>query len=490
MLENKPFIHKFNTQGNQYIYDVNTNNIIKTEQIAYDIIDDYGAILFSDIVHRWGKKYDEKLITEVLNNIHKEQTHGIFSPERPSLMDVPMCEEHFCKAFHKLDHLILNITERCNLRCKYCTYSGTYFYERKHSLRNMHWEVAKKAVDYFCLHADFLNQKKEKITISFFGGEPLLNFGFIKRIKQYLSKHFNTIDFHIDTNGTTLNEEIMKFLIENDTMLQVSIDGPLEEHDKYRVLKNGNGSFNLIVKNLQKLQKMNRSYYKRRVSFVITLTPSYKLLEISKFFSSNELVKENSLSINYVSPYDTNFIQKNSQFLSRFDGDLKQLKKQYIDLRINGRPMHKFLSGLFDKALIPIHRRQQKLLGKNCNPNGICVPGVRRLFVDTDGRFYPCERVGGAFCIGDVDKGTEIKKVRSMIKKYIDGSADCLNCWAVRLCDSCFTSARKGHEFDFERKKQICFKERSVLHDNLIFYAEIMEKNPKAFDFIKDMVFG
>jgi uncharacterized protein len=128
---------------------------------------------------------------------------------------------------------------------------------------------------------------------------------------------------------------------------------------------------------------------------------------------------------------------------------------------------------------------------ESCGPNGICVPGVRKLFVDVEGKFYPCEKVGRAFCIGNANKGIEIKKVRSMIKRYIEESRkDCLNCWAVRLCGICFTSVRKGNKFDFERKKDSCVNQRNSLHNALTLYAKIMEKNPKAFDFIKDMTFS
>ena len=363
----------------------------------------------------------------------------------------------------------------------------------------MSWEVAKKAIDYFCSHSqdrDVYNisgkfMSKEKPDMSFYGGECLVNFNLIKKSVEYIKSINKSIHFRIDTNGTMIDEKIMKFLIENDITLQVSIDGPLEEHDKYRVFKNGNGSFNLIIKNLQKLQKMNKSYYEKRVCFITTLSPSYNLLDIYKFFSSNELVNKETLIINYVSSYDTDFFKIFSKQTKLQSNEYhKNLLKQYIDLRVANGFVSQFLSGIFEKELLMIHKRQQKPTGANCGPNGICVPGVRRLFVNVEGRFYPCERVGETFCIGDVDKGIESRKVRSVIKKYIKGSTDCLNCWAVRLCGLCFTSARKGYKFDFGRKKEICINERDNLHDSLVIYAEIMERNPKAFDFVKEMTFG
>lgn len=494
-----PFIHKFDTQKSYYIYDVNTNNIIKSGQLVYDIIADYGVMSFSEIIHKWKKKYEGKVIRESLNRIHEShKSQGLFSPNRPTTMVCPMREE---QSLQKLSDLILDVTERCNLRCKYCIYSGTYSYERKHSLRNMSWVIAKKAVDYFCSHCQDYNVynvfgevvSKEKANISFYGGEGLINFNLIKKIVGYVKTINQSVGFRVDTNGTIFNREIMRFLIDNDIMLQVSIDGPAEEHDKFRVFKNGRGSFNVIVKNLQKLQQMDRAYYEKRVCFVVTLSSAYNLLNIYKFFSSFDLVKEKSLLVGYINPYDTDFFRIFSKQMKKlqWEKDRKKLLKQYIDLRVINGSVSQLMSGLFEKPLIMIHRRQIKPMMKNCGPNGICVPGVRKLFVDVEGKFYPCEKVGRAFCIGDVDKEIEVQKVRSIIETYIkESTKDCLNCWAVRLCKLCFTSARKGDKFDFERKKERCVNERNSLHNSLVLYTKIMEKNPKAFDFVKDMTFS
>ena len=285
----------------------------------------------------------------------------------------------------------------------------------------------------------------------------------------------------------------MRFLIDNDMTLQVSIDGPAEEHDKFRVFKNAKGSFNVIVKNLRKIQQMDRSYYERRVCFVATLSSAYNLLNVYKFFSSFDLVKENPLLVGYVNSHDTDFFKIFSKQMKRLQWkeDRKSLLKQYVDLRVTNGSVPQLMSELFEQPLIRIHRRQLKPMEKDCGPNGICVPGVRKLFVDVEGRFYPCEKVGRAFCIGDVNKGIEVQKVRSIIETYIkESNKDCLNCWAVRLCGLCFTSARKGKNFDFERKKDSCINERAGLHNSLVRYAKIIEKNPKAFDFVKDMIFS
>jgi len=117
----------------------------------------------------------------------------------------------------------------------------------------------------------------------------------------------------------------------------------------------------------------------------------------------------------------------------------------------------------------------------------ICIPGARKIFVDVNGNFYPCEKVGEAnqFIIGRYDKGLEYRKVIDLIDKYISMCEDCKSCWAMRLCGLCFASARKGSELSRERKKERCTGTKSRLHNSLVMYASIMEKNPEAFKFLR-----
>ena len=68
--------------------------------------------------------------------------------------------------------LVLGITERCNLNCAYCCFSGKFVGQRTHGNRTMSFEIAKKAI------TDFLDQGStntdDLYLFSFYGGEPLL----------------------------------------------------------------------------------------------------------------------------------------------------------------------------------------------------------------------------------------------------------------------------------------------------------------------------
>ena len=141
-------------------------------------------------------------------------------------------------------NLILNITEQCNFRCKYCVYSGIYNSTRIHNPKVMEFSTAKKAVDLFLknLETKKCMVKINSFSICFYGGEPLLEFSLIKDIVKYakvevtkkgLDKVYE-LKFRLSTNGYLLDKkEIVDFLVRNNTILNVSLDGPKEEHDKF-----------------------------------------------------------------------------------------------------------------------------------------------------------------------------------------------------------------------------------------------------------------
>ena len=101
--------------------------------------------------------------------------------------------------------------------------------------------------------------KYNTVYIGFYGGEPLLEFNLIKDTVNYAKEQaakksidkFYDVKFRLTTNGYLLNKkEIDDFLLTNDIGIDVSLDGPKEEHDKFRVTANMEASWEVIWKNL------------------------------------------------------------------------------------------------------------------------------------------------------------------------------------------------------------------------------------------------
>jgi len=485
----QPFIHKFETKNAYYIYDVNTNQILKVDRIIYDIVDEAGILPQENIAEKWKDIYSKNETKKALSTIKIYQKKGYFSQNHPSKLFPSARKECLQKLIDsKLKQLILNISERCNLRCKYCVYSGLYPYERTHSNSTMGNTMMLKTISYFLNHS----KESKHVDISFYGGEPLTTWNKIKEAIEFIknrTKH-RKVNFHIDTNGTLLTNEKLIFIIKNKILLQISLDGPQLLNDRYRVFPDGTGSFNIIVQNIKRLRKLDKDYYKTYVAFAVTLAPPYELLKVNAFFNT-EMFAEHPIAPTFVDSFDTQFFEKfrqdsNDDLLQ----DIEELKTNYITSRVNGTEPSGLEKGFFERPLIRIHKRKLQPLGEEAPPNGICVPGVQRLFVTAEGKFYPCERVGNAFYLGNVASGLEERKMLNTINHYKEVSTpDCIQCWAVRLCKLCFASARKGNELNLDRKKRNCLIERKNLHEALVTYSKISEQNSHAFDFVKKMIF-
>jgi uncharacterized protein len=248
-------------------------------------------------------------------------------------------------------------------------------------------------------------------------------------------------------------------------------------------------TFNRICKVLNLIRDISADFYRNNVQFNVVLTPPYRLLEVEKFFSENELVKENRLFVTYVSSTDTKLdLSLSEKEEERHHKDREELKRRYIRAILAGEPDSlKLGKAFFEKKLRAIHNREMTRLSRICRPNGICIPGGQKLFVDVDGKFYMCERVGQALPLGDVYKGIDEESCIAAIKNYCDLSlSDCVNCWAIRLCRVCFANATKGKNLDINTKRRTCKEMRQVLHESLEIYATILEHDPNALDFLID----
>lgn len=150
------------------------------------------------------------------------------------------------------------IGSTCNLDCKYCFYlEKENLYPPKSDFR-MTFEILES----------YIKQKIEtdkSIPISFAwqGGEPtLLGIEYFKKIIEFQAKYSNgkKIRNTLQTNGILLNDEWCNFFAENKFLVGISIDGPEEMHNKYRLNKAGKPTFNQVMRGLEYLKKHNVEY--------------------------------------------------------------------------------------------------------------------------------------------------------------------------------------------------------------------------------------
>lgn len=141
----------------------------------------------------------------------------------------------------------------CNLDCKYC------FYLEKENLypNTRHWEMPPDILERY-IQQYIAAQPLEEVHFAWQGGEPtLLGVDFFRTVVHLQSKYSNGKAIHnaLQTNATLLDDEWGEFLARHQFLVGVSIDGPRELHDHYRVDKGNAPTFDRVMRGLAILKR-------------------------------------------------------------------------------------------------------------------------------------------------------------------------------------------------------------------------------------------
>jgi pyruvate-formate lyase-activating enzyme len=141
----------------------------------------------------------------------------------------------------------------CNLDCKYC------FYLEKESLypQVSKWAMCEDVLDSY-IRQYIEGHDTPVVNFAWQGGEPtLLGVNYFRNVfaiqKRYASGR--RIQNAFQTNGVLLNDEWAALFRESDFLIGLSIDGPRELHDTYRVDKGGQPTFDRVMRGLETLQR-------------------------------------------------------------------------------------------------------------------------------------------------------------------------------------------------------------------------------------------
>lgn len=433
-------------QGRNYVYDSISNNFyeLDDESVKKLPVSEGETQLLRDMdVELWNSVYGEYNTNQL-----REYSVSTSEDENPEI-------------------LILELTQQCNLRCKYCIYSGEYFHERGHQDIHMNEDMMD------VIYNTYFSETHSPEYISFYGGEPLLRFDLIQYIIKKVKTGGYDTNFAMTTNGLLLEkDEILQFLMSNKVRLNISFDGV--NHDLYRKLQNGDCTSNRILKVLEKINELSEKYFIEYISLSITLTPPYSLMENARYFNSDPMLSKLQYSVNMVNDTDTTFFKN---FDMKYEK--KQLAEEYHILadeyieKIKLLPFHK---ALFSKTMLRIDSRIMELQKENY-PKGQCEVGKHRLFVNAKGNKYMCERVG------DFGKLGILEQSEKDMEAYVDVLRDykekvlknCEDCHLIRICNLCMSAFREGCELGTEKRiKSVCENQKKWF--DFIFYIYVSKK--------------
>ncbi len=141
----------------------------------------------------------------------------------------------------------------CNLDCTYCFYlEKEKLYPHEHK-----WAMNAELLEEY-IRQYIAAQDAGEVHFAWQGGEPtLLGVEFFQRAADLQRKHAHGKQVHnaLQTNGTLLDDQWCEFFAREKFLVGLSIDGPEQLHDVYRVDKNGAGTFASVMNGLKFLKK-------------------------------------------------------------------------------------------------------------------------------------------------------------------------------------------------------------------------------------------
>jgi uncharacterized protein len=479
----------FSTEsGGRYLYDANTNTVhplpvLIEENLIREI---YETVCVSDLSRLSPDSQTEQFLNYVI--LWRKNTDAFFSKpaeEKQRLKSVKDAWERQKITGLPCD-LVLIVTEQCNMRCAYCVYDENLYQSRRnHKDSYMSQETARKAIDsYFDFNKSEMLKPygRRALNIVFYGGEALLNWPVIQKSIVYINEiydHFAELHIGISTNLTLLKSEWLPFLRDNEVFLNVSLDGPAEEHDRYRRFASGKPTQAVTEQNLKAIRAFDAEYYDKYVKALVTFNGNTDFAKVIEYYNEPTAPK-----VQMVSPVkdwdDCGFHKKYPYDGERFMNSLRYVKDLYLQECMAGR---RFVRGDFLYAFAHegnshfFNAGHMLRYGKGWH-TGSCLPG-RKLAIAPDGNIHICERVSMKRPVGHIDTGPDETKILDYFNEFLDAAGDCPRCWARNRCRICPADADNNTGFHFGDR---CEKLKDEIQRTFCDLYSLLEKKPDLFE--------
>lgn len=389
-----------------------------------------------------------------------------------------------------LNQLVFEVTDACNLRCKYCGYADLYEgYDERENLKFPFYK-AKLIIDYLYEYwkrghcEDVINP----VSIGFYGGEPLLNVPFIQEVIDYIEslapvgKKFH---YSMTTNAMLL-DKYMDFLVEKEFRLLISLDGD-EKGQSYRVDAKGRNSFDKVFANIQLLRSKYPEYFGRFVMFNSVLHNRNEVESIYHFIK-NKFGKEPSIA-----PLNNSGIREDKieEFYNTYQNITESIQKSTNcealknELFIKGPETSMLLDYVHNHSGNVFYGYNDLLYDKkhiSFPPSGTCIPFSKKMFVTVKGRILQCERINHEFALGEVtDDGVELnlesaaRQHNEYAFKYI---TQCKTCARKRACVQCIYQIDDIHDEKSKCSSYCSAKQYEKLNEYCMDY---LDKHPELY---------
>lgn len=363
----------------------------------------------------------------------------------------------------EISRLNIGNTYACNMGCSYC-YNELDIKDVKGSQvrGGMSEATSIDAVDAL------FEQSTEgrPLSLVFIGGEALLERKTLEKTVAHARERARTgghpLSIAVYTNGTLMTPKVIEWADANDVSLVISLDGPPQINDAYRVFKSGRPTSGHVLKNIRKLMEMSPDSLKRIRSVAVR---PVDLLALHKYFYDmgfNEI---------HVQPlYDEKGIGE-----AGADDSMRELLDWYVE---------KLRAGII-LSVLPFETFFEKFLtqGRAVASWYPCTAGVSSLGVGPGGTIYPCHHFleEKDYEVGHVSLGLPTFRERTDLFQNVNERQPCASCWAKHACGGeCYHRAHTaGHGYTGVLE-DTCRSRKSHIGLALEAFAQLASEAPDA----------
>lgn len=364
-----------------------------------------------------------------------------------------------------ISRLTINLTNCCNLQCRYCyAHGGSYNCKSDFMTK----ETAKQVIDRFA-------EKFNNIyMIQFFGGEPLLNPDVFEFLCTYIIEQSNKGILNpgigerprlvLMTNFSVVDDRILNIIKKYSVNVTVSIDGPECINSLTRPMKNGYSHADVVKENIERLRQATDGQQPQLIE------ATYTRLHMEKGISPVDVIRyfKNEFGVERVHLLPAMVPEESDCRISDYSV-LTDAAAEIIS------EMKKGNNYCFDKIEDNFVRLKMRSKPKRF----VCDAGQSQYSVSTDGDIYPCYALAGdeSLIMGNIyDDVFHSKRYITQRKKYAEKdrllSEPCKSCFGKMLCHGCMAIYKSlGNEM-FTPAETVCKTFLNILKMTIVYLAE------------------
>jgi uncharacterized protein len=459
--------HRFEAAGRPYLYLVNSAAVFGIDDAADAVLKALNGRQRSreELLEDLAVDYDRGELDDTITELARVRAITEPLQARPAKP-----KKVFPLTPFPVTTTVINVTNQCNLGCTYCyEYGDDKIVDTKTNGKPkfMTEDTARESVEFALKEAG----ANPVAHITFFGGETLLNFRVLKKTIGYARTRAaevgKEIDFSLTTNATLLTPEIIEFLAENQVGVTISMDGPKDLQNKFRVFHNGQGSYDVVAPKVKALLARHRS---RPIGARVTLTAG--VLDVTRIYRHlTDEIGFHEVGFAPVTSKDARSWAIDGGGMDTVLAEFSKLAYEWLEAAVANR--HHGFSNVRE-TLQEIHQGMSKAYP--------CGAGLGLVGVSTDGQVALCHRFAGSdeHRIGDVTSGIDRVAQRDFLEKHhIDEKPDCESCFARPMCSGgCYHEAHTRYGETTHANLHFCGWVRGWTDVCLRIYGELAERNP------------